>query len=351
MLHLDSAVERVLALFIKTLIPVTLLSIEACAQNIVGNSDWITIINDKCVYDKNDHAAFTSLTDKGGDLIVTFREGADHLATPSSNGVIRTLQKTNRGWKQQHLFAVDGIDLRDPFLLEWENRLLLYTDCFYSELTKDGWTKLKRITHNAPYYPHLPGIWKKRIYKDRAYGVGFRGGQWPLLFCSEDGIEWQVVCEYKLGGNASEADMVFIGDTMYVCIRVDSPEGTNSLWGRSVYPFTECHWSVMDISVASPEMKVLSDETILLAGREYDYHREDGKNVRRVSLFALDKEGQVKARYTHYDDKGEFDDLGYPSISKGKNGEYYMSYYVGASDHTKIRLLTFKINEEHLNEN
>lgn len=302
---------------------------------------WISVVSDECVYDNHNHSAFTSLEKLSGNMIVTFREAGFHRATDTDKGKIRVLKKSKNGWNTQQIFSFPGEDLRDPGFLVFKNRLFLYTNDYYSEYKRKGWTELKPISHDAYYNPY---IWKKRVYKNVAYGIGNAYGKWPLLLKSDDGINWKVVSEYKLGGNASEADMVFVADTMYICFRIDTPVGSNSMWGKSVYPFTDTRWRLMDISVASPEMILHSDNTILLAGREYDFHRKYGKDQINMSLFAVNKEGMVKQKYVV---DGQGSDQGYASFSKGNAGLYYMSYYAGM-ENTAVRMLTFRINDDAL---
>ncbi len=305
------------------------------------NDDWLTIISDECIYDNGNHAAFTTLEDWKGRMLVAFREAGSHYATTTDKGIIRVLRNNKHGWNSIHTFSMDGVDLRDPDLLKFNNSLFLYTHGYFSEYLKTGWTELKPINHDATFNP---SIWKKRVYKDRIYGVGNAWEKWPLLMQSDDGINWQVVTEYKIGGNASEADMVFVADTMYICIRIDSPVGSNSMWGKSVYPYTECQWKMMDISVSSPEMLYVSDNFFLLAGREYDLHRKQGKDKINVTLFAVNSDGKVKKKFLVEQQGG---DQGYPSIIKGKGGMFYMSYYAGLKN-TAIKMLTFTINKKAL---
>jgi hypothetical protein len=300
---------------------------------------WIRVVSDECVYDNHNHSAFTSLEEWKGNMIIAFREAGFHRATETDKGKIRILQNSKNSWNPQQTFSVKGEDLRDPSFLLLKNKLFLYTNDYYSEYTERGWTILKSISHDAYYNPY---IWKKRVFKNVAYGIGNAYGKWPLLLKSDDGINWKVVCEYKLGGNASEADMVFVEDTMYICFRIDTPVGSNSMWGKSVYPFTDTQWSMMDISVASPEMILYSDNTILLAGREYDFHRKYGKDKINLSLFAVNTEGKVKHKYIVEEQGG---DQGYASFRKGKEGLYYMSYYAGMAN-TAVRMLTFRINDK-----
>lgn len=325
----------------KVIVVVTTLPLLVMAYTFAGVSKentWISVISDECVYDNNNHAAFTSLKEWEGNMYVTFREAGFHRATDTDKGVIRVLQKTKNGWKPNQSFSVEGEDLRDPGFLSFKDRLFLYTNDYYSEYKKDGWTSLKPISHDAYYNPY---IWKKRVYKNVAYGIGNEYGRWPLLLKSDDGVNWEVVCEYKLGGNASEADMVFVADTMYICFRIDTPAGSNSMWGISEYPFTESQWRMMDISIASPEMMLHSDNTILLAGREYDFHRNNGEDQINMSLFAVNKEGKVKQKYIV---DGQDGDKGYASFSRGNDGIYHMSYYAG-TENTLVRMLSFRIND------
>lgn len=303
------------------------------------NENWLKIIDNSIVYDNNNHAAFTSMEEWQGNLFVAFREGSAHHASDTDKGKIRVMQKTRLGWKSQKVLSLDGVDLRDPDFLKLNGRFFLYTlDMRYSEMTPKGWTDLKPIVNNGP---GKPVIWKKRIHNGVAYGIGYRWNNWPLLMKSEDGVTWDVVSEYRIGGNANEADMVFVEDTMYVCFRVDTPSGSNSIWGKSVYPYTECQFIVMDISLASPELMALSDDTFLLAAREYDYNNLSGIRFIYISLFEVDKEGKIKERYVVEKKSG---DQGYPSLFKAGNDRYYMSYYVGDGN-TSIRMLTFELKK------
>ena len=96
----------------------------------------------------------------------------------------------------------------------------------------------------------------------------------------------------------------------------------------------------MDKSIASPEMIHLSDSVILLTGREYILHNADGKDSVNVSIFEVDKNGNIKNRYLI--DKNENRDKGYPSFCVN-NGLLYMSYYTGTYDKTLIKLHQFRI--------
>lgn len=302
----------------------------------VDSGNKIEVIRDNTVYDVDKHTAFTTLESYKGHLYLAFREAEHHLSTSDDKGVITILKETKGKWKKHQTLSFPNADLRDPFLLKWKGRLILYTVGAYSELLDQGWTPLVNLKHNAK---HPLNIWKMREYKGVLYGVGNAGGEWPILLSSKDGINWDVIQEFKLGGNASEADLCFIGDTVYICIRVDEPVGSMSLWGTGTYPFNDINWNVMNVSVASPELMAISDDLMLLSGREYNLHSEEGADGIYVSVFTINKRGMVMDRI--HTDVEQWGDKGYPSFCFN-NGRYYMSYYSGF-DHTKIKLLEFKL--------
>lgn len=122
------------------------------------------------------------------------------------------------------------------------------------------------------------------------------GRDWPLLMKSSDGINWSVIDELRIGGDALKADLCFEGNNLYLCVRVENLIGFYSLWGKSIYPFKNTQWSLMDVSVSSLEMIQYSDSTILLSGRERDYHQISVSNKTFVSLFAVDMDGKVKGK-------------------------------------------------------
>ncbi len=301
-----------------------------------NNEDIFRVINDACVYEAGSHAAFTSLEEYNGKLYLAFREAKNHISSAGDRGKIKILVKKDNKWEKDYIFSKEGLDLRDPYLLKWEGKLFLYASGHVSELTKKGWTDLKPIRHNAP---HPLNIWKIRSYKKELYGVGNRFDKWPMLMKSKDGINWAVVAEYKLGGYASEADLSFIGDSLFICIRIDNPAGTNSMWGVSKYPFNVAEWKMLDASIASPEMMVLSSNKILIAGREYDFNKKYGKDSINVSLFSMNRDGIVAREYVF--DTGRLGDKGYPSFAK-YNNTLCMSYYTGKMDETEVHFVEFK---------
>ena len=303
-----------------------------------GKRQTIKLVNDYCVYDKDNHVAFTSLESWRGNLYLAFREGEGHVPTSKEdNGKIIILKSDGESWVNDETFMLEGIDLRDPFLLNWNNKLFLYTLGFFSELTETGWTPLKQIKHNAPHYLN---IWKIREHSGLLYGIGNAYNEWPILLTSYDGINWFVKEEFKLGGNASEADMCFIKNKVFICVRIDTPVGSYSLFGRGEYPFDAFSWSVLDISIASPELIAVSNKKMLLAGREYDKHSKDGADDEYMTVLYINTKGEILSRLRSLEDSGG--DKGYPSFCIFDK-ELLMSYYSGELNKTKIHLMKLNI--------
>ena len=304
-----------------------------------SNAEWLKIIDDTCIYDNKDHAAFTTMEEWQGQLYVAFREAKSHFATETDKGTIKILKKKRSGWVTEKTYVEEGKDLRDPCFVKWKGKLLMYSIARCAELTKKGWSDFTKLKTDANHYVN---VWKVRNYRDTLYCVGNYGDYWPVLMNSTDGINWHVIDEFRIGGNASEADLCFVGDSLYICLRIDTPIGSNSMWGKSVYPFEHTQWSLMDVSVSSPEMIQYSDNTILLAGRERDYHQVKGSKATYVSLFAVDIDGRIKEKYIVDKNSG---DQGYPSFYKDGKGKYFMSYYAGHGQ-TSIRLLSFQVTKD-----
>ena len=313
--------------------------LDSDGDGYLNPDEWINIIKDTCIYDNDSHAAFTSLVNWNNNLYVAFREAGSHMGSATDRGRIIVMVYDNKRWETSATFSVDGLDLRDPCFVKWGERLLLYTSYRFSEFTKSGWTELQETKHNAP---HSLSIWKIRPYKNELYGIGHRWNMWPILMKSKDGLNWEVVCEYQIGGNATEADLLFVKDKMYVCFRVEIPEGSHSVFGESSYPFSKTKLTEMNISVSSPEMIFASSNTILLSGRELVFDKTTRILERMVSIFAIDKKGNVKGRYVI---NKEAKDQGYGSFYREDKKRFLMTYYEGTNK-TRIHLVSFLINNK-----
>lgn len=301
------------------------------------------------VYDNNTHSAFTGLVSHKGKLYLSFREGNAHRpATSADYGVIKILVNNGTSWTESAVIKDENKDLRDPFLIEMEGKLRVYigyntfegdryqhSGTVYSDFDGNRWSEVKPVTHDVP---HIVWLWKVRFFDEIYYSVAYLEGEKPALLSSTDGINWKTVTLFNLEGVLSEADMGFVGNTMYVCLRKDQPVGSRSWWGVSKYPFDSFSWTEMTSCIESPELARLPySNLLLLAGRE---RVQDSETV-NVSLFSATPEGELNRISTLLSEDGG--DRGYPGMAVVGN-KLYCSYYSGDENHARIILSLFGID-------
>lgn len=308
------------------------------------------LLSDEIVYDSNNHSAFTGLLNFNGALYLAFREGTAHRpSTVEDYGVIKVLSNDGTGWRECCVIKDETKDLRDPFLINLDGKLRMYigyntfeegryqhSGSVYADFENGVWSGTKTLTHDVP---HIVWLWKVRQYKKKYYSVAYLEGEYPALLESTDGITWKTLTFFELEGEMSEADMCFVGNTMYVCIRKDEPVGTPSFWGYAQYPFEIFTWKEMDTCVESPEMlRMPYSNSLLLTGRE----RQSTTGEVCVSLFKANLYGELTKIATF--DSGIGGDKAYPGLTI-KDGKLYCSYYTGISTATKVKLATLSISK------
>lgn len=291
---------------------------------------------DTCIYDSKLHTAFTSLETYNGEHFLAFREAPAHRSkTEFDKGKIKVMKCDKNGtWLISNVFSMQGKDLRDPFLLSYKNHFYLYTlNGYRLEYVNGTWTELSPIHHDVK---HRVNLWKIREHDGILYSVAYCIREWPVLLCSKDGINWETVQILRIGGNATEADMAFVRDTMFVCCRIDTPIGSHSVFGSARPPYKNFEWHVMDISLACPELFWYDGvNELLLSGREYSEGSSGRIDSINFKLYSVNQLGKVHVLHTF--ETGRLGDKGYSSFCM-TSGKLFMSYYSGNSDNTVIRL-------------
>ena len=303
------------------------------------------------IYENNDYAAFTSIIDYENRMFIAFREGPNHApSSDEENGCIRVLENVSGEWNVIATIADATKDLRDPFLTIVDNHLRMYIMCnsfeggeyhqagtLYTDYINGNWSELRAVNHDLS---HTGCFWRVRKYGDKYYSVAYCKQEYPTLMSSDDGINWTAVTEIQISNEyLNEADMCFIGDRMYVCIRKALPYTAPSYWCMADYPFTDFTWKEMEIHLESPALiRLPYSQTMLLSGRERD---GTGTNA-NVSLFSVDVDGKLE-RITQLDG-GFGSDRGYPGFLY-KDGKLFLSYYTYTSGSTSwhISLATWNV--------
>lgn len=309
----------------------------------------IKVIDDIVVYDSSTHSAFTCLRKYKNEYYLAFREGTTHRPISKKEyGKIRILKFQNNNWESIAVLSDDDKDLRDPYLLIKNDKLVVY--CGYNQIKDDGYShsgtsycvfgestnSFRDIVHDAP---HVVWLWKIREHKGEYYGVAYLETEKPRLMKSVDGVSWKTISVIPLN-NCSEADLLFKADSLFMCIRQEGA-GNPSYWGKSCYPFVKTDWIEMDVSVASPELYFLTDSQMLLAGREYSFGKKNKPDSINVSLFTLNTLGETKR--VNVFDTSRLGDKGYPSFCLLGNSSIGMSYYQGVSDKSVIKLASVEL--------
>lgn len=311
------------------------------------------VLTNETVYDEHNHAAFTGLLDYRGTLYLAFREGASHRPSSTADyGVIKVLARNGSLWKENAVIRDPAKDLRDPFLVKvggvmrmyigyntFEGERYQHSGSVYADYEDGKWSEVKPVRHDVP---HIAWLWKVRKYADKYYSVAYLEGEQPVLLRSSDGVDWETVTSFPLEGILSEADMAFVGKTLYVCLRKDQPVGSPSLWGVARDPFEAFTWTEMTTCVESPELLRLPfSNSILLAGRE----RHPSSSEVSTTLFCCSAAGELSKVATL--ETGMGCDTGYPGLAL-KDGSLYCSYYMGKQNAAHIQFSKLSVKQKEI---
>lgn len=319
-------------------------------------------LKDNDVYNKDNHAAFTGLVEYNGELFLAFREGLGHVSISEAEyGTVTIMKRVEGKWMKMWSLKHENMDLRDPYLMVNSGILRLYSGfnnfdgpnhsyqhsgTAYADFNGESWTGLTPLKNDVP---HVVWIWKIRQYQGLFYGVGYLEGYKPLLMNSVDGINWRTQSELDVEGIVSEADLCFMGDSLYICLRKDVPTGAPSYWGRAKYPFNVFDWKVMDKSIACPEFFSIEESNQMwITGREYVVN-DAGSVIRiQIPVYEVDVDGSLTL--VKIVNESDIWDTGYPSFCKVGNTLNLSYYQVTDADYSKsvIRMAEFSINmNEH----
>ncbi len=326
------------------------LGVNMASAELIYKNYTFTLQTQSVVYDNSNHSAFTSIYDNDGQLLMAFREGTAHRpASEAEYGCIKVLTQTDAGWSVSATISDATKDLRDPFITEVGGHLRMYigyntfeagvyqhSGTVYSDYISGSWSEVKAVTHDLN---HIAWLWKVRKHNNKYYSVAYLEGEKPALLVSDDGVNWTTQTLFDLEGILTEADMCFVGETMYVCLRKDTPVSEPAYWGVASYPFTSFIWTEMERHIESPELLWLPySGKLLLAGRDVKTTGEVS-----VTLFSASFDGSVEEITTMETSIGG--DKGYPGLAY-RNGVLYCGWYSGTKSAASISVTTWKVDEQ-----
>lgn len=310
-------------------------------------------ISDKLVYKSDKHAAFTAMTCHSETIFLAFREANVHNPKNKDGyGALKIIKRVNDINVDTVTLKCDTADLRDPFLTNINGHLRLY--CFFTQRKKptEGkrysgtmfsdyengvWSKFESINISSQ---ETYILWKVRKCGESYYSIGYNMKKGPVLFCSVNGIDWKFVKRISNNGNFTEGDLIENKNKLFSIIRNEDSIGSPSV----IFDNETLSNAFLSRSIASPELIRYNQNTILLAGREYDFppdkNRPDSINV---TLLMLDNDFNIINRLVLPGKR--LGDKGYPSFSINKD-TIAMSYYSGTSNKSDIYIAKFLIKDQ-----
>lgn len=326
------------------------LGVNMATAKLVYKNYSFTLQSQSVVYDNSNHAAFTCIYDDGGQLLMAFREGTAHRpASETEYGSIKVLTKNGADWTVCATISDATKDLRDPFITEVDGHLRMYigyntfetggyqhSGTVYSDYINGIWSEVRVVNHTLN---HIAWLWKVRKHNNKYYSVAYLEGEKPALLVSDDGVNWTTVTLFDLVGILTEADMCFVGETMYVCLRKDTPVSEPAYWGVAIYPYTSFTWTEMERHIESPELLWLPySGELLLSGRDVKTTGEVN-----VTLFSASFDGRLEEITCMETSMGG--DKGYPGLAYS-NGKLYCGWYSGTKSSSSVSLTTWNIDEQ-----
>lgn len=266
---------------------------DYAGASITVQGKFTPAIDVKTIWDNHNHAAFTSIVKFKGRWYCSFREFESHIFDSEGNALGKTriiASDDLENWESVALFGLDGYDLRDPKLsVTPDGRLMVimggscYVDRVLDHKTPHVCFSEDGISFTAPQPCSINGtpeksrrnwIWRVTWHGATAYAVSYtrkEPGIFPIsLLKSSDGINYEVVKDFDIDGFPNESTVRFLSDgRMVMAVRRDR-EPYTMLWGVAKEPYTDWSFTETDFRIGGPDILVLDNDNIILAGRSYE---------------------------------------------------------------------------------
>lgn len=187
-----------------------------------------------------------------GRLFLAFRTAPTHFASPLA-ALYVVSSADEKHWRMEGMF-VEWTDVREPRLLSYRGKLLLYYARLGTEMTAfeplDAQVAIyhgpKNWSKPRPFYRRGFIPWRTKVIGGVAYMVGYvgggsivdgsRGGQAVHWLRSDDGLAWRAAVAGRPvvhRGGSSEADFVLLKDGSLVAV-MRNEGGDNDGWGSKI---------------------------------------------------------------------------------------------------------------------
>jgi len=244
------------------------------------------------VYSDGRHNAFTGIAAHDGRTFVVFRAAATHV---SFEGTIKIIASEDReAWDTVAELAIAGLDLRDPKVTAFKDRLLVYCGSRTTEGHQHSMVSPSEDSRTFGEPTPVDGVplghwlWHIKPFEDTLYGTAYATRLSRTsgigLYRTGDGTSWEKVVDFPVPGNETSIDFDTKG-VLWALVRDDSHGSVPTLC--SAEPPYSSFRSVtrLPIRLQGPLVKRL-DTGCLVVGRRWE--SPGRRNLRTDVLWAED---------------------------------------------------------------
>lgn len=323
------------------------------------------VLSSEKIWDTAPHSAFTDLIRFQGKFFCTFREGNGHspVHEPATNGVIRVIvSEDGKHWESAALIEEEGIDLRDPKLARMPDGRLMITcgGSDYSDnlqewhtrviYSKDGyeWTSPYRVrgipTNNwffrLTWHGDTGYVAPNICASDPETGRVITSDRQMAIYKTIDGMNYEKVTDLDFTKVPCEATIRFKNDAMVIVTRDCDGHPTRGWLGTAAPPYKAFNFRKIPHGMGGPNLKLLPNDTWLLATREYPDERPEGREGVATVFMRLDETGH----FTRLFELPSGDDTSYPGLVI-YDDKLWISYYSSHEGKTSIYFTSVPLSE------
>jgi len=314
-------------------------------QNYILGQTVPELVDVKMIWNNAAHNAFTDLIRFNDKWYLSLREGSEHA---SFDGRIRIIaSRDGNNWISVALISDTLADLRDPKLTFAPDSQLMLNSVAASE-NRTVHQSLVWFSSNGTEWNNAVEIgeinmwlWRSTVYNDTAFTVGYytaAADNFVRLYYSTDMISYASLVDTLFNLNRpSEGSLIFLDDSTSLCLLRLDYNTSNALCGVARSPYTDWEWYDIGVRLGGPNMILLRDGRIIVAGRLYD-------NRTRTSLLWLDLDDFSVSEFLELPSGG---DTGYPGLVFFHD-TLWVSYYSSHEGKASIYLAKVKLYSEVL---
>lgn len=285
-----------------------------------------TVVWTEKVWSSAPHNGFTDLVRYKDRWFCAIREGSAHR---SADGSIRILTSTDGEiWKPAARISSSAGDLRYPklsaasdgrlFLVAIEERQGIVWERHQSAI----WTSPDGRNWGAPVAVCEPNMQLGRLtwHNRMAFAAAYSNvrDEFLRIYGAPAIDKFAALTPKQLEGQApAEASIVFPQGDDALCLAQRDAKGATAALGRAKPPYRGWLWTDLNVRLETPNMIVLPDDRIVVAGRTAS------GGASRLALFWLDQEDNRLREFLTLPSNG---DAGYPGLA-WHDGLLWVSYH------------------------